>query len=83
MADATGVTTYTYDAANPSTSVGDVSCTWDDRGNLVSDGTFTYTHNAAGRMMQVEAVTLTLAYTYNAQGPRVAQSVDDVETPFV
>ncbi|MFQ6101150.1 MAG: hypothetical protein ACE5OS_07940 [Anaerolineae bacterium] len=26
-----------------------VTYTWDDRGNLVSDGTFTYAYNAAGR----------------------------------
>ena len=45
MTDATGVTTYTYDAANRLTNLGDVSYTWDARGNLVSDGTFTlHTH---------------------------------------
>jgi uncharacterized protein RhaS with RHS repeats len=76
MTDATGVTTYTYDAANRLTSVGGVSYTWDERGNLTSDGTFTYTYNGAGRMVRVEGVTLTLVYTYNANGLRVAQSVD-------
>jgi len=68
-----------------------VSYTWDERGNLVSDGTFTYTYNAAGRMVQVEGVTLTLVYTYtsagfstgNAAGLRVAQSVDGDVTSFV
>jgi YD repeat-containing protein len=40
MTDATGVTTYTFDAANRLTNVGDVSYTWDARGNLTSDGTF-------------------------------------------
>ena len=64
--------------------------TWDARGNLVSDGTFTYTYNAAGRMVQVESITATLVYTYtsaglsagNAAGLRVAQSVDGDVTNF-
>jgi uncharacterized protein RhaS with RHS repeats len=78
----TTVTTYTYDAANRLTSVGGVSYTWDERGNLTSDGTFTYTYNGAGRMVRVEGVTLTLVYTYNANGLRVAQSVDGDVTEF-
>ncbi|MDY7077504.1 MAG: RHS repeat-associated core domain-containing protein, partial [Chloroflexota bacterium] len=72
-----------YDAANRLTSAGDVTYTWDDRGNLVSDGTFTYLYNAAGRMVQAESVTVTLVYTYNANGLRVAQSVDGDATSFV
>jgi RHS repeat-associated protein len=73
--DAATVTTYTYDAANRLTSAGGVTYTWDARGNLTSDGTFTYTYNSAGRMVWAESVTVTLVYTYNAQGLRVAQSV--------
>jgi RHS repeat-associated protein len=48
----------------------------------VSDGTFTYAYNAAGRMARAEGVTLTLVYTYNASGLRVAQSVDGEVTTF-
>jgi YD repeat-containing protein len=56
--------------------VGDVAYTWDDRGNLTHDGTFTYTYNGAGRLVRAESVTNTLVYTYTAGGLRVAQSVD-------
>jgi len=50
-------THYTYDAANRLTSIElpDSSIqvyTWDNRGNLLADGTFTYTYSAAGRMVQ-------------------------------
>jgi RHS repeat-associated protein len=76
MTDATGVTTYTFDAANRLTNVGGVAYTWDARGNLVSDDIFTYTYSAAGRLVRAESVTVTLVYTYNTQGLRVAQSVD-------
>jgi len=82
MTDTTGAHTYTYDAANRLTSVDGVTYTWDDRGNLVSDGTFTYTYNSAGRMVRAESITVTLVYTYNAAGLRVAQSVDGDVTTF-
>jgi RHS repeat-associated protein len=75
-------TQYEYDTANRLTGVDGVTYTWDERGNLVSDGTFTYTYNTAGRMVLVESVTATLVYTYNADGLRVAQSVDGDVTNF-
>jgi len=87
---ATSVTTYTYDAANRLTKVGNVVYTWDARGNLTNDGVFTYTYNSAGRLVRAESLTATLLYTYTsatlsastADGLRVAQSVDGVETTF-
>ena len=82
MTTTTGTTTYTYDAANRLTSVDGVPYTWDARGNLLSDGTFTYAYNTAGRMVRAESVTVTIVYTYNAAGLRVAQSVDDDVTTF-
>jgi len=75
---ATTVTTYTYDAANRLTKVGDVVYTWDARGNLTNDGVFTYTYNSAGRMVRTQSLTATLLYTYTADGLRVAQSVQSV-----
>jgi YD repeat-containing protein len=82
MTDTTGVTTDTDDAASRLTSVGGVAYTWDERENLTSDGSFTYTYNGAGRLVRVEGVTLTLVYTYNANGLRVSQSVDGEQTTF-
>jgi RHS repeat-associated protein len=83
----TAVHTYTYDAANRLTSIEHPassfqSYTWDDRGNLTHDGVYTYTYNAAGRMVQAESVTMTLVYTYNADGLRVAQAVDGATNIF-
>ncbi|MFQ6102579.1 MAG: RHS repeat domain-containing protein, partial [Anaerolineae bacterium] len=84
--DETTVTTYTYDAANRlliSVSSGHpITYAWDARGNLVSDGTFTYAYNGAGRMVRAESVTATIVYTYNHSGLRVAQSVDGDATTF-
>jgi YD repeat-containing protein len=83
--DETTVTTYTYDTANrllASLSPGHlVSYAWDDRGNLTSDGTFTYTYSAAGRLVRAQSVSVTLVYTYTAEGLRVAPSgAGDVTT---
>ena len=78
----TVVTTYTYDIANRLTSVDGVTYTWDARGNLTHDGTFTYTYNSAGRLVRAESITATITYTYNADGLRVAQSVDGDATTF-
>jgi len=79
MTTTSGVTTYAYDAANRLTSAtlpgsGVRTYTWDNRGNLLSDGTFTYTYSAAGRMVQAESLAVTRVYTYNADGLRVAQA---------
>ena len=90
MTDAIGIHTYVYDPANrltriqlPDSSI--QGYTWDNRGNLLADGTFTYTYSAAGRMVRAESITATLVYTYNADGLRVAQfqsvaSVQSVDT---
>ncbi|MDY7080075.1 MAG: hypothetical protein SXV54_24610 [Chloroflexota bacterium] len=75
--DETSVTTYTYDAANRLTSAGDVTYTWDGRGNLINDGVFTYTYNAAWRVVRAESLTVTLIFTYIADGLRVVQSVGE------
>ena len=82
LTDTTGITTYEYDAANRLTSVDGVMYTWDARGNLTHDGTFTYTYNSAGRLVRAESITATITYTYNADGLRVAQSVDGDATTF-
>ncbi len=78
----TTVTTYTYDAANRLTSVGGVAYTWDGRGNLTSDGVFTYTYNAAGRLVRAQSITATIAYTYTAEGLRVAQNANGTLTTY-
>jgi hypothetical protein len=49
--------------------------------NLTHDGVYTY--DGAGRMVQAQSVTLTLVYTYNAEGLRVAQDLSGTATTFV
>jgi uncharacterized protein RhaS with RHS repeats len=52
-----------------------VTYTYDQRGNLTHDSVTTYTYDGAGHMVRAQSVTLTLVYTYNTDGLRVAQDV--------
>jgi RHS repeat-associated protein len=56
----TAVTTYTYDAANRLTHVGDVAYTWVDLGRLVHDGVYTYTWDGLGQVANGTFTTYTL-----------------------
>ena len=51
-----------------SISGNDITTTWDQRGNLVHDGVFTYTYNAAGRLVQAGAVGVGFKPTPTARG---------------
>ena len=73
---------YVYDVANRLTSVDGVTYTWDNNGNLLSDGVFTYTYNVANRLTSVTDGVDTYAYAYNASGDRLQQTVNAVPTNY-
>jgi RHS repeat-associated protein len=62
------VTNYTYNAANQVTNAG---FTYDNNGNLTSDGTNTYTWDRANRLLSMD----TSSYAYDGVGNRVQQTV--------
>jgi len=66
----------------------DDAFTYDEDGNLLSDGRFTYTWNAENRLIEVQSRTGILPvihaeYKYDFQGRRVSMTVNGVETIFV
>jgi YD repeat-containing protein len=65
---ATNVTTYAYDAANRLTNVGGVAYTWDDNGNLISDGSKTYTYTQANRFVAVSDQQSAASFVYRCMG---------------
>jgi len=83
MTDTAGAHTYAYDAANRLTSVNGIAYTWDDNGNLLSDGARSFTYDAANRLTQVVSGTFTTEYTTSGDGVRLAQSVNGVSTQYV
>lgn len=66
------VTTYGYSKeGNRLTEIGNTVVTYDKAGNMLSDGTSTYTWNSAGQLYQVTKGGVTYTYEYDAQGRRV------------
>jgi hypothetical protein len=47
--------------------------TYDDDGNLLTDGTWTYTWNAENRLVELEGGTLKAEYAYDSQGRRFSK----------
>ena len=77
------VVNYGYDAANRLTSVNGQAYTWDNNGNLLSDGLRSYSYDHANRLTQVVSGTLTTQFIYNGAGDRVAKTVSSVTTDYV
>jgi len=74
--------TYVYDAANRLTSVDGMAYTWDNNGNLLSDGTNTYSYDHANRLIEVKGPTTTASYGYNDLGDRLQQTVNGMTTTY-
>lgn len=75
---ASGEDTFTNDAAsNKLNSISGAvtrSYTYDSDGHTLSDGSRTFTYNAAGRLVTATNNSITTAYSYNALGQRVEKS---------
>jgi RHS repeat-associated protein len=70
-----GSNTYTYNNPNEITNQG---FTYDDNGNMTSDGTYNYTYNAEDQLIQVNKCSdnsLVATYTYNHDGLRSSKTV--------
>nr|WP_320015639.1 RHS repeat-associated core domain-containing protein [uncultured Desulfobacter sp.] len=69
---------------NEYTSVDGVAYTYDNNGNLTSDGAKDYSYDWANRLVQVEEGGQALAaYTYDALNRRVTKTADGLITTFV
>ena len=85
------VTNYSYNELNQITQAGDISYTWDNAGNLVSQSSngvtiATYTYDCYNRMVSatVNGIdgTITETYTYDYLGNRTSKTTDGVTTYF-
>jgi len=56
---------------------------YDSYGNLLNDGTSTYSYDAENRLISTTAGGVTSSYTYNGDGDRISQTVDSTLTTYV
>lgn len=70
------VTNYTYNAANQLTSGG---ATYDNNGNLSSDGTNSYTWDRANRLLSMGGAS----YAYDGEGRRIRQTIAAQVTQYL
>jgi RHS repeat-associated protein len=76
-------TTYaTANTLNQYPSVNGVSQTYDTRGNLTSDGTWTYAYDAENHLMTASKSGVSAAYAYDPLGRRVEKSGSGVTTTY-
>ena len=76
---ATGTNAYAYDAANRLISVDGLPYQWDAKGNLLSDGAWTYSYDHANRLRSaVSGQPSAVSIAYNGLGDRLQQTVNGV-----
>ncbi|MCK5609144.1 hypothetical protein KAR91_45135 [Candidatus Pacearchaeota archaeon] len=75
-------TLYTPNNLNQYTDVGGVAINSDPDGNVITDGTDTYTYDADNRLSSVNSLQSSV-YTYDPFDRRVGKVVDGAETYFI
>jgi RHS repeat-associated protein len=73
-------TTNQYDAADRLTSANGVAYSWDDNGNLLSDGVNSYSYDFANRLTGVTQGTNSFAFNYDGLDNRYRQTVNGQST---
>lgn len=85
------VTNYTYNSLNQITQAGDISYTWDNAGNLVSQSrngviAATYTYDCHNRMISADinniSGNIVESYTYDYLGNRTSKTTNGETTYF-
>jgi RHS repeat-associated protein len=72
-----------YNAGNQLTTRGGVPLGYDAAGNLVHDGTNTYTWNARGQLNWITRPGMTAQYTYDSYGRRTFKTVNGVTASYL
>src|SRR5262249_37581473 len=76
-------TVYTTNSVNEYTSIGGVAQHYDANGNLLDDGSQTYTYDQLNELMSVSNTEGATQYTYNAFGQRIRQSTGSAITQYL
>ncbi len=80
MVDGSGITTYAYDTSDRLLSTSgaqNLSFNWDPRGNQTGKGGSVYGYDGADRLASVTTGAGSAGYSYNGEGVRVGETVDE------
>jgi RHS repeat-associated protein len=77
---AAGSAAYTTNAVNQYTAINGTAFSYDQRGNLTSDGTWTHGYDTENRLISATATGVTASYSYDALGRRLFKSVNGTTT---
>ncbi len=84
VVDSAGATsTYTVNNLNQYTAVAGQDYTYSSRGDLSSDGTWTYGYDPEGHLISASKTGTTVSYAYDALGRRIQKTVNGTVTNFV
>jgi len=76
-------TAYTYDAADRLTNAGGIAFTWDDNGNLLNDGIYSYNYDFANRLTGVSGQGSNFSFGYDGLDNRYQQTANGQTTTYL
>ncbi len=79
----TAITSFTHGAANQLTQRGSATLTYDENGNLTSDGTNSYSWNERNQLASMSGPGLSASFQYDAFGRRVSKTVNSTTVGFL
>lgn len=77
------VSSATYNADNELTDWGSTALTYDDQGNLLTDGSTTFSWNPENELASVSGGSQNATYTYAPSGQRQSETVGSTTTSFL
>ncbi|MFY9555547.1 MAG: RHS repeat-associated core domain-containing protein [Blastocatellia bacterium] len=75
--------TASYNSANHQIGFGGQTLTYDNNGNLTSDGVNTYTWNARDQLASISGSGLSASFQYDALGRRTSKTINGSMTSFL
>ena len=72
-----------YNDANQLTQKGSTVFSYDANGNLIGDGTNTYTWNARNQLTSISGPSVNASFQYDAFGRRINKTVNSVSTSYL
>jgi len=77
------MSTAEYNGDNRQTAMGGQSFTYDEDGNITSDGINIYSWDSRGRLVSMSGPALTATFQYDAVGRRISKDINGTTTGFL